>query len=64
MKPIEEPMGTPFGRPGKHWAAGYHTGVDFPAEVGTRVVASGVSSPYTFTGLSGGPVRLAIRARA
>lgn len=40
MKPIEEPMGTPFGRPGKHWAAGYHTGVDFPAEVGTWVVAA------------------------
>jgi murein DD-endopeptidase MepM/ murein hydrolase activator NlpD len=31
---------TPFGRPGSLWAAGYHTGDDYAAPVGTRVVAT------------------------
>ncbi len=30
---------TPFGRPGG-WAAGYHTGDDYAAPIGTRVVAT------------------------
>lgn len=32
------PVGTPFGRKGS-WAAGYHTGTDYPAPTGTPVYA-------------------------
>lgn len=31
---------TPFGVRGSHWAAGYHTGDDYAASTGTRVVAT------------------------
>lgn len=31
---------TPFGVRGSHWAAGYHTGDDYAAPTGTRVVAT------------------------
>jgi hypothetical protein len=31
---------TPFGKPGSLWAAGYHTGDDYSAPTGTRVVAT------------------------
>ncbi|WP_175408134.1 peptidoglycan DD-metalloendopeptidase family protein [Streptomyces sp. TRM64462] len=41
--PVDAPPGTSYGRPGSSWAAGYHTGVDFPVPTGTSVkaVASG-----------------------
>lgn len=32
-------IGTPYGKPGS-WAAGYHTGNDYPAPTGTPVVAA------------------------
>jgi len=37
-------IGTPYGKPGKIWAAGHHQGADFPVPVGTPVlsVADGV----------------------
>jgi hypothetical protein len=33
-------VGTPYGRPGNIWAAGHHTGVDFPAPTGAKVRAT------------------------
>ncbi|MYU24637.1 peptidoglycan DD-metalloendopeptidase family protein [Streptomyces sp. SID8352] len=38
-KPVTAPFGTPFGQPGLMWASGKHTGLDFPAKTGTKVVA-------------------------
>ncbi|XIG78299.1 hypothetical protein C1N81_37115 [Streptomyces sp. SGAir0957] len=38
-KPINAPFGTPFGKAGKMWSSGHHTGLDFPAAVGTAVRA-------------------------
>lgn len=32
-------VGTGYGVPGRLWAAGHHTGVDFPAPVGTPIVS-------------------------
>ena len=46
MKPVNRPIGTPYGRRGPWWSCrrvngqGIHTGVDFPAAVGTTVVAA------------------------
>jgi murein DD-endopeptidase MepM/ murein hydrolase activator NlpD len=31
---------TPYGKKGKHWSKGYHTGVDFAIPVGTPVYAA------------------------
>ena len=39
MKPVNVPFGTKFGVKGPMWASGRHTGLDFPAKVGTRVGA-------------------------
>ncbi len=34
-------VGTGYGVSGSHWSTGRHTGVDYPASVGTRVSAAG-----------------------
>ncbi|MGW2950781.1 aggregation-promoting factor C-terminal-like domain-containing protein [Streptomyces eurythermus] len=39
VKPINVPYGTRFGVPGKMWSSGHHTGLDFPAAIGTKIHA-------------------------
>ncbi|MGX1220313.1 peptidoglycan DD-metalloendopeptidase family protein [Streptomyces ambofaciens] len=39
IKPVNAPYGTPFGQRGSMWSSGRHTGLDFPAKTGTKVVA-------------------------
>ncbi|WP_372344755.1 peptidoglycan DD-metalloendopeptidase family protein [Streptomyces sp. KL116D] len=52
-KPVNVGYGTPFGKAGSMWSSGHHTGLDFPAAVGTavRAVADGTVSQVA----SGGP---------
>nr|WSW58498.1 peptidoglycan DD-metalloendopeptidase family protein [Streptomyces sp. NBC_00998] len=52
-RPVDAATGTPFGQAGGMWASGRHTGLDFPAAVGTivRAVAGGKVSMAT----DGGP---------
>ncbi|WP_026058294.1 peptidoglycan DD-metalloendopeptidase family protein [Streptomyces sp. SS] len=53
-KPVDGPFGTPFGKRGPMWSSGRHTGLDFPAEIGTaihavaggRVSATSSAGPY------------------
>jgi len=47
MKPVNVPIGTPYGKRGSYWSCnrdssgnGIHTGVDFPAASGTKVTAA------------------------
>lgn len=40
MRPVPQPIGTPYGKPGTMWQAGHHTGVDFLAPPGTPVAAA------------------------
>ncbi|MET9638078.1 peptidoglycan DD-metalloendopeptidase family protein [Streptomyces virginiae] len=51
--PVDARPGTPFGQAGGMWSSGRHTGLDFPAAVGTivRAVAGGKVSMAT----GGGP---------
>jgi murein DD-endopeptidase MepM/ murein hydrolase activator NlpD/phage-related protein len=53
IKPVNVPYGTKFGVKGSMWSSGRHTGLDFPAPVGRKVVAvdNGTVSQVT----SGGP---------
>jgi SLT domain-containing protein/phage-related protein len=53
VKPVNAPYGTPFGKRGLMWASGRHTGLDFPAATGTKVVA--VDSGTVQSVQSGGP---------
>ncbi|MFI1409418.1 peptidoglycan DD-metalloendopeptidase family protein [Streptomyces sp. NPDC020707] len=54
MKPVNAPYGTKFGVKGSMWSSGRHTGLDFPAAVGTaikavaagRVSSVGTGGPY------------------
>ncbi|MFD7858570.1 peptidoglycan DD-metalloendopeptidase family protein [Streptomyces microflavus] len=54
MKPVNAPYGTRFGVRGSMWSSGRHTGLDFPAAVGTaiksvaagRVSSVGTGGPY------------------
>lgn len=39
MTPVVAKIGTAYGVPGKHWAAGHHTGVDFLCITGTPIHA-------------------------
>ncbi|MFE7762934.1 peptidoglycan DD-metalloendopeptidase family protein [Streptomyces sp. NPDC057438] len=54
IKPVNAPYGTKFGAKGSMWSSGRHTGLDFPAAIGTaikavaagRVSSVGRSGPY------------------
>jgi murein DD-endopeptidase MepM/ murein hydrolase activator NlpD len=39
VKPVNAAYGTPFGKKGSMWSSGRHTGLDFPATVGTIIKA-------------------------
>ncbi|MET8684857.1 LysM peptidoglycan-binding domain-containing protein [Streptomyces sp. NPDC004732] len=52
VKPVAAAFGTPFGKPGPMWSSGYHTGLDFPAPQGTKVVAAS-SGTVVKTGWAG-----------
>ncbi|MFE6128847.1 peptidoglycan DD-metalloendopeptidase family protein [Streptomyces sp. NPDC056437] len=56
IKPVNASYGTPFGKAGPMWSSGRHTGLDFPAAMGTAIkaVADGKVSQAT----SGGPYGL------
>jgi len=54
MLPIKNgKITTPYGVRGSHWAAGYHTGTDFAANVGTQIRAT-KGGAVVFSGYSGG----------
>lgn len=52
-KPVNAGYGTPFGKAGSMWSSGKHTGLDFPAAVGTAVKA--VADGKVAMAKSGGP---------
>ncbi|OSY50786.1 Murein DD-endopeptidase MepM [Streptomyces fradiae ATCC 10745 = DSM 40063] len=39
INPVNAPYGTPYGKAGKMWKSGRHTGLDFPAATGTPIKA-------------------------
>ncbi|MFE7229867.1 peptidoglycan DD-metalloendopeptidase family protein [Streptomyces sp. NPDC057596] len=53
VKPVNAAFGTRFGVAGRMWSSGHHTGLDFPARTGTKVVA--VDSGRVESATSGGP---------
>ena len=53
IKPVNVPYGTKFGVKGSMWSSGRHTGLDFPAPVGRKVVA--VDNGTVQSAISGGP---------
>ncbi|NEA52432.1 peptidoglycan DD-metalloendopeptidase family protein [Streptomyces sp. SID10815] len=53
IKPVNAAFGTRFGVAGRMWSSGHHTGLDFPAAVGTKVVAVDDGTVDSVT--SGGP---------
>ncbi|MFJ9037996.1 peptidoglycan DD-metalloendopeptidase family protein [Streptomyces sp. NPDC102406] len=53
LKPVNVPFGTRFGTRGPMWASGRHTGLDFPARTGTKVVA--VDNGTVSSATVGGP---------
>jgi SLT domain-containing protein len=52
IKPVNAAYGTRFGVAGRMWSSGHHTGLDFPAAVGTAIkaVAAGKVSSLSRTG--------------
>ncbi|MFB8071127.1 peptidoglycan DD-metalloendopeptidase family protein [Streptomyces californicus] len=52
-KPVNAGYGTPFGKKGSMWSSGAHTGLDFPAAIGTAVKA--VADGKVALAKSGGP---------
>lgn len=52
VAPVKGPIGTPYKKKGK-WALGYHTGVDYPVPVGTRVDSPSAST-IVYAGRYGG----------
>jgi septal ring factor EnvC (AmiA/AmiB activator) len=61
MKPVNAPFGTKFGVAGSMWSSGHHTGLDFPAPVGTPVhaVAGGSVTGVGTAGPYGNHVEIA-----
>ncbi|OKJ42685.1 peptidoglycan DD-metalloendopeptidase family protein [Streptomyces sp. CB01580] len=53
VKPVNAGYGTKFGVAGRMWSSGHHTGLDFPAAVGTAIKA--VSGGRVTTAQGGGP---------
>ncbi|HEX5595923.1 MAG TPA: peptidoglycan DD-metalloendopeptidase family protein [Micromonosporaceae bacterium] len=53
VKPVNAPFGTRFGVAGRMWSSGRHTGLDFPAPTGTKIVA--VDNGTVESARSGGP---------
>ncbi|MFE7233900.1 peptidoglycan DD-metalloendopeptidase family protein [Streptomyces sp. NPDC057596] len=53
IKPVNAAYGTKFGVAGRMWSSGHHTGLDFPAATGTKVVA--VDNGTVESATSGGP---------
>ncbi|MFJ9213001.1 peptidoglycan DD-metalloendopeptidase family protein [Streptomyces sp. NPDC102264] len=53
IKPVNVPFGTPFGKSGSMWSSGKHTGLDFPAAVGTAIKA--VAAGKVSLAQGGGP---------
>ncbi|MFB6828119.1 peptidoglycan DD-metalloendopeptidase family protein [Streptomyces hydrogenans] len=51
--PVNAPFGTPFGKAGSMWSSGRHTGLDFPAAIGTAIRA--VDDGRVSLAKSGGP---------
>ncbi|MFH9038503.1 peptidoglycan DD-metalloendopeptidase family protein [Streptomyces sp. NPDC017966] len=60
LKPVNAAYGTKFGVPGRMWSSGYHTGLDFPAAVGTAIkaVAAGTVSSIGRSGPYGNHLTL------
>ncbi|MFF9647887.1 peptidoglycan DD-metalloendopeptidase family protein [Streptomyces sp. NPDC014622] len=53
IKPVNAGYGTRFGAAGSMWSSGHHTGIDFPAAVGTAIKA--VAGGRVTTAQGGGP---------
>ncbi|MFJ5103181.1 peptidoglycan DD-metalloendopeptidase family protein [Streptomyces sp. NPDC088554] len=53
IKPVDAAFGTPFGKSGSMWSSGKHTGLDFPAAVGTAIKA--VAAGKVSMAQGGGP---------
>ncbi|MGW2895843.1 peptidoglycan DD-metalloendopeptidase family protein [Streptomyces sp. NPDC001212] len=53
IKPVNAAFGTRFGVAGRMWSSGHHTGLDFPAPTGTKIVAVDAGTVESAT--SGGP---------
>ncbi|QGZ53370.1 peptidoglycan DD-metalloendopeptidase family protein (plasmid) [Streptomyces sp. QHH-9511] len=53
LKPVNAPFGTKFGVKGRMWSSGRHTGLDFPAATGTKILA--VDNGTVQQATSGGP---------
>ncbi|MFB7833869.1 peptidoglycan DD-metalloendopeptidase family protein [Streptomyces sp. NPDC056056] len=45
--PVSGGMSTPYRASGSMWSSGYHTGVDFMASTGTKIVAVGPGTVYS-----------------
>ncbi|MFE6815001.1 peptidoglycan DD-metalloendopeptidase family protein [Streptomyces sp. NPDC057677] len=45
--PVSGGMSTPYRAAGSMWSSGYHTGVDFMASTGTKIVAVGPGTVYS-----------------